>query len=647
MFNMNTRGNVTADAIATSKGSLDTILRLTGVSKFRPDQLLMLHACGIDGDDVWAQLPCGAGKTVGFVSSYITRIQSNGGGIGILIEPTVALLFQLQTKLEALNITVYVLSEETRSDICTLLKQHNPTAPIIIVSNPQQIVHKDVLLALAPPSLTTPIDYTSETLPTSPVVLVCIDEAHLISKWSVGFIYAFGQLGSVIKILETWAGRRPPIMFTTGTASADVRQAVKQSLRVPMASCVEILRSPRNPQVDFKYLVSGTKIGGKQHKKKRDLLLTQVAKNQVVVVYCNTIVQCITRMEEFNILLKNIRPGLRSDVYHGEHSNEKRREITKLFSQAAVRCAWENRDGNGVQYGTDDRLMVVFATASFTMGIDIYGINVIIFWEMPRTIDSIIQGGNRGARAPNSTSTTYVFISWSGYLSLIQQARDIYLKAATTPGETKSNGGHSQGRRIINAAAQLEAEQKQVLAHSQQVEKEITTVYSLSTSPVCRECLHEEEMGTHVGVNCGRCDNCTGTNVIQDWDAVDIAINHFFRNSTMYGKTITRAVDGISKALNSSTTKPRIAERIRYFVTTLQTLRLIKNNFQTLTKFVVVQGKNWIQVPVAVEVDDGEGSGTNGEGASSAAVVLEEDSEEERELANVMEALFNCPPLVQ
>ena len=65
---MNTRGNAAGTVVATSQASLDTMCRLCNVRKFRQDQLSMLRSCGLEGQDLFAQLRCGAGKTIGFVS---------------------------------------------------------------------------------------------------------------------------------------------------------------------------------------------------------------------------------------------------------------------------------------------------------------------------------------------------------------------------------------------------------------------------------------------------------------------------------------------------------------------------------------------------------------------------------------------------
>ena len=53
-----------------SRNTLDSLCNMYGVTSFRPGQLECLQAFS-EGKDVWAQLPCGGGKTLVFIMSLL------------------------------------------------------------------------------------------------------------------------------------------------------------------------------------------------------------------------------------------------------------------------------------------------------------------------------------------------------------------------------------------------------------------------------------------------------------------------------------------------------------------------------------------------------------------------------------------------
>ena len=593
-----TRAAIQRNNDTTSSATLKTLLTMLKVKKLHAHQLKMILESGVCGRDVFAQIAPGDGKTLGFVGAFLTRCQATGGGVGILIEPLVALLYQLEEVLVGLGIEVIVLTLETREAVCQILKTSiKPSQPIVIISRPEEIVHPEVLRALNP-TVVGPIDHEFN-FSTSPVVLFCIDEAHCVAYWSIDFLVDWGHLKLVTRALVGNLGRRCPLMLLTGTATETTRPVIMNKTGFNIDNHCMILKSSRKSNIAWNYIADTSQDGGSRTKKKEACLMGCIRDGHVVVVYCTETGQCERRANDWNQRLKTIRPGLRASVYHGQLSRYQRKIVAKDFAEAARLSTIDRHREWSVEDGTDKRLVVIFCTLAFGMGVDIFGIERVILWNMPRNLASTIQKGMRGGRAPLSTCTVYVYMCWNEYTKFVKQARSTG-KRALSSGEEKQNN---------NGAVNTE-----LLRHAEALENELTTVWKAGVEGKCREVQHETFLGTDVGTDCGRCDYCVGKeNESQnepDLTELDQKIRLYFNDFSQQSVNMDVARKAIYSSLTLKRTHAVVAVRIRYFVVFLGQLKLVvvKEEIQ------VMQGIKFEPFVVLIVVQDESDGGSGGGG---------------------------------
>jgi superfamily II DNA helicase RecQ len=129
-----------------SRNTLDSLCNMYGVTSFRPGQLECLQAFS-EGKDVWAQLPCGGGKTLVFIMSLLLHCTAEVGAIGILVQPLLSIRRGVVAKLENHGIEAITLDSSTSARVCNLLQSGRPTHPIVIVTSPEAITNNDAVLA--------------------------------------------------------------------------------------------------------------------------------------------------------------------------------------------------------------------------------------------------------------------------------------------------------------------------------------------------------------------------------------------------------------------------------------------------------------------------------------------------------------------
>ena len=582
---MSTRAARRRNVEQTSKATLTALLSMLRVPRLYPHQLEMIVQSGIHGRDVFAQVAPGDGKTLGFAGAFLTRCQKEGGGVGILIEPLLALLYQLEQVLSDLGIEVIVLGSETRDRVCTILSNTvKPVHPIVIVARPSEILHPAVMRSLKLTIVGT-IDHETN-FPTSPVVLFCVDEAHCVAFWSYNFLPEWGKLHLVTDQLEANVGQRCPLMLLTGTATLDARKKAMEKVGFNRDSGVIILQSPRKLNIQWMYHAGQNTDGGEEKTRKTACLMEAVVAGHVVIVYCNTPKQCETRKVEWNKKLVGVRIGLQADAYHGELSQYKRKILSQEFAQAARRCAIDRAKRLSVEGGTDKRKVIIFCTTALSMGVDIPGVERVIIWNMSRNSSEDIQKGLRAGRAPQSKGIVHVFMCWKEYLQHVKYARVTGRRAIAT-GEQKGNDNETNATVLLRFATTME--------------EQATSVWQVALTLECRDKLHEKHFGTSVGNDCGQCDYCIGMasgtkNDVPDFEDLDNKIRVYFNDYSNQSVAFDVARRAIKALLTTSKTHAVVAVRIRYFIIFLGELKLV---LLVNGNFGLQQGPNFTPIVVA------------------------------------------------
>lgn len=135
-----------------SKVAASGLLQLLKVTTLRKNQFKLIRALVDERKDVWAQLPCGAGKTLIFIAALLLFCTYGRGGISIFIVPTVAIAEDMKATLLRLGIRVIELNGDTKAEVIALLKASQPpVGPVVILSKPKKMVNRDIIAALSAP----------------------------------------------------------------------------------------------------------------------------------------------------------------------------------------------------------------------------------------------------------------------------------------------------------------------------------------------------------------------------------------------------------------------------------------------------------------------------------------------------------------
>ena len=131
------------------------ILEVLRVPSFRPHQWELISALVLERRNVFAQLACGAGKTLVFIASLLLQCMTPGvGAIGLLVVPIDSIVSDAKRTLASYGIEVVELTADTERRVIALLESDTPpSGPVVVISKPRQLVapQSGVLKALGPP----------------------------------------------------------------------------------------------------------------------------------------------------------------------------------------------------------------------------------------------------------------------------------------------------------------------------------------------------------------------------------------------------------------------------------------------------------------------------------------------------------------
>jgi len=174
------------------KTAADILKQYWGYDTFRPLQKEIIDLV-VSGKDVLALLPTGGGKSLCY---QVPAMMSDG--LTIVISPLIALMKDQVSRLKSMGIQAEALFSGMR---------HNDIDRTIDNAR----FGKTKLLYVSPERLKTEMFRTR--LPSMPVRLIAVDEAHCISQWGHDFRPAYLEVGELRSLF-------PAIPFIALTASA-------------------------------------------------------------------------------------------------------------------------------------------------------------------------------------------------------------------------------------------------------------------------------------------------------------------------------------------------------------------------------------------------------------------------------------------
>lgn len=335
--------------VRTAAGTGDLLKVYFGYDSYKPGQEEIINAI-LDGKDVLAIMPTGAGKSVCYqVPAMLLP------GITIVISPLISLM---QDQVKALNEAGihagYINSSLTDAQISRVYFKALEGAYKILYAAPERLESYDF------------VNFTERVS----ISMVTIDEAHCISQWGQDFRPSYLKIIDFIDRLP----ERPVVSAFTATATEEVKNDI---------SCVLKLQDPKIVVTGFDR--ENLYFDVETTKKKDDYVLEYIRKHpdDSGIIYCAT----RKNVDALYELLSG------SDVsvtrYHAGMSNEDRKESQDDFIY--------------------DRAPVIVATNAFGMGIDKSNVRYVIHYNMPQSMENYYQEAGRAGRDGETAQCILLF----------------------------------------------------------------------------------------------------------------------------------------------------------------------------------------------------------------------------------------------
>jgi len=308
-----------------------------GYKKFRDNQEDIIKSI-LDGQDVFAAMPTGGGKSICYQLPSIVF-----DGLTIVVSPLVALMKdQVDEAVENGLNAAFINSSLTADEASTIYSE-------LYRGNIK-------LLYLSPERLS--LDGYYEKLQGLPVKFFAVDEAHCLSEWGHDFRPDYLNLS---KIKKYFPGT--PVAAFTATATKQVQTDIIKLLKLKKPLIVRA--SFNRPELFYRV----------EQKNKSLEQITAFIKDhegQAGIVY-RTSRKDVEKTAEYLV-----SKGIRARAYHAGLPQAERRKTQEKFNK--------------------DEIDVICATIAFGMGINKLNIRFVIHGDLPRSMEGYYQETGRAGR---------------------------------------------------------------------------------------------------------------------------------------------------------------------------------------------------------------------------------------------------------
>lgn len=319
-----------------------------GFSSFREGQEDIVRAV-LDGEDVLAVMPTGAGKSLCFQLPTLAR-----QGLTLVVSPLIALMRDQVAALRHFGI-----------EAGSLNSANDPTENRRVVDAVRDRTMR--LLYASPERLAN--TSTTEWLARSGVNLLAIDEAHCVSQWGHDFRPEYALLGEVRR-------RLGDVQTIALTATADV--ATRDDIAHRLFE-----RAPRTFIHGFDRPNLRLAMQAKEQTKRQLFTFLDKHRHESGIIYCSS------RNATERLADSLSQAGYRALPYHAGMAQDDRAKNQDIFLQ---------EDG-----------IVMVATVAFGMGIDKPDVRFVAHAALPKSIEAYYQEIGRAGRdgAAADTLTLY------------------------------------------------------------------------------------------------------------------------------------------------------------------------------------------------------------------------------------------------
>ena len=337
--------------------------RCFGYDSFRPNQEQIVGAL-LDGRDVLAVMPTGAGKSVCYQVPALClaeRAKAQGQvGFTLVVSPLISLMADQVRSLNAAGISAAFVNSSLSS------AEQN-----VALQGASQGAY--VLLYVAPERLETP--QFARFCAACPPAMVAVDEAHCISQWGQDFRPSYTHISDFVEGLPV----RPVLCAFTATATKAVRADIAHALN--LRDPLRVTASFDRPNLHF--AVRRATSSGAKGKDAQLMNICREHAGQSGIVYCTS------RRAVEQVCDKLQDEGFSATRYHAGLIPEERAANQDDFVY--------------------DRVQIIVATNAFGMGIDKSNVSFVVHYNMPLDLESCYQEAGRAGRDGEPADCTLLY----------------------------------------------------------------------------------------------------------------------------------------------------------------------------------------------------------------------------------------------
>ncbi len=331
------------------ENTLDILFKYWGHSSFRPGQEEIIRYA-LDGEDVLALLPTGAGKSLCFQIPALIR-----DGICIVVSPLISLM---KDQVETLK----------KKDIKVLTVHSGMSSSEIDTALDNAVFGDYKFLYLSPERLRS--EMFRVRLERMKVSYLVVDEAHCISQWGYDFRPDYLLISQVREIIGS-----VPVIALTATATPDVAQDIMSLLGFNNKNIVWGGFERKN----LNYVVRNV-----EDKNGQLLKLVNSVKGSGIVY-----VRERKKAVEIAGLLNS--QGYNAEAYHAGFRSDERTKKQDSWKRSETR--------------------IIVATNAFGMGIDKPDVRFVCHYDMPDSLEAYYQEAGRAGRDGLSSYAVLLFNS--------------------------------------------------------------------------------------------------------------------------------------------------------------------------------------------------------------------------------------------
>jgi ATP-dependent DNA helicase RecQ len=354
--------------------------RVFGFTSFREGQLeAILRA--LRGDDTIVLLPTGSGKSVTFQLAALLR-----SGVCFAIDPIVSLIDDQVENLtnQGIDRCSKLTGSQTIDDKELVLSQIGQGETLFCFVSPERFQNSSFRSTLGALTANTSVG------------LVAIDEAHCVSEWGHSFRSAYLNLADNIRRLCRSAGKSPPIMALTGTASHSVLKDIQRELGIARHESIITPQTFDRPELSFdvhrctssekRDKVAGVleDVAQRFGTDRQTLFRTRGSETTAGLIFC-PFVNGPMGVSQVRKDLSDV-VGAPLGIYCGTPP------------KGVARVGWDRQKADTARAFKRNEIAALVCTNAFGMGIDKPNIRYTIHVNLPASVESYYQEAGRAGR---------------------------------------------------------------------------------------------------------------------------------------------------------------------------------------------------------------------------------------------------------